>query len=198
MRAKLLVGFAIFLTACSATEQASTCPSSYPAGGCCVGTTVCEYEYPLACEPGCSGGSYQRVECINGQWQDTMHTAGAPSCECPAVDAGGDGPPAETGGASSGLPADRRLIDLTATEKGQMCDWITATHGGYGHTPVCGSGTPILSYPDRASCVADSPSSTSTPSCAATVSQMEACVNQVEPCLEAAGAAAVCAPLLAC
>ena len=37
------------------------------------------------------GGLVLEWECINGQWEDSMHTAGAPSCYCPPTDAQEDG-----------------------------------------------------------------------------------------------------------
>ena len=112
-------------------------------------------------------------------------------------DSGGGGL-ADTGKSSSGLPGGKRLIDLTDTEKGQLCDWMVGFSGGYGHTADCGTGMPILNYPDRAACVKDSSSATATPNCAATVKQLEDCLNVAGACLEAAAAAPVCAPVMTC
>jgi hypothetical protein len=68
-----------FVTSCGGGK---TCPGPWSSDPCTNGT-VCEYSSPLACEAGCSGGSYSRWECINGKWEDTQHTAGAPACYCP-------------------------------------------------------------------------------------------------------------------
>jgi hypothetical protein len=103
--------------------------------------------------------------------------------------------------ATSGLPASTQLINLTDAQKGQLCDWAVAKFGGYG-TPVnCGSGAaPIMSYPDQAACVADAPGTAGTPSCQATVGQMEACLNSISPCATYAefGSSPKCSFLTSC
>lgn len=85
-----------------------------------------------------------------------------------------------SGDSTSGLPASEKLVDLTDGEKAQLCDWAVAKFGGYGST--CNSDWSFMTYPDQASCVADSPNSTSTPDCDATVAQMEACINSLPQC----------------
>jgi hypothetical protein len=92
MSKRLFVVFGAFLAACAGSKASPECPGPWSSDPCVTGT-VCEYSSPLACEPGCSGGSYSRWECINGQWEDTRHTAGGPSCYCPPTDAQGDAPP---------------------------------------------------------------------------------------------------------
>jgi hypothetical protein len=82
--------------------------------------------------------------------------------------------------ATSGLPGSKRLIDLTDAEKGTFCDWAVGKYGGYGRT--CNSDWAFMSYPDRATCIADASSSTNTPNCQATVGQAEACVNAMGSC----------------
>jgi hypothetical protein len=83
----------------------------------------------------------------------------------------------------AGLPASTPLITLTDLQKGQLCDWMVAKFGGYGTPVKCSSAdAPIISYPDQASCVSDAPSPTNTPSCQATVGQMETCLNSISPC----------------
>jgi hypothetical protein len=88
MRKELLILLGAFLVACGSSNALSDsgCPGPWSSDPCVTGT-VCDYSSPLACEAGCSGGSYSRWECINGQWQDSMHTAGAPTCYCPPIDA---------------------------------------------------------------------------------------------------------------
>ena len=75
MQGRPFVVFAAFLAACvgcSKTSPEPGCPGPWSSDPCVTGT-VCEYSSPLTCEPGCSGGSYSRWECINGQWEDSMH-----------------------------------------------------------------------------------------------------------------------------
>ncbi len=99
---------------------------------------------------------------------------------------------------ASGLPGGKRLIDLTDVEKGRLCDWMVAQNGGYGHSAECNASTSFLKYPDQASCVSDSSSATTTPSCVATVKDVEDCLNQVGTCFDAIQAAPVCQSLLKC
>ena len=86
-RGLLILGALLFGCGGGNASPDSACPGPWSADPCVTGT-ACEYSSPLACEAGCSGGSYSRWECINGQWEDTMHTAGAPTCYCPPTDAG--------------------------------------------------------------------------------------------------------------
>ena len=90
------------------------------------------------------------------------------------------------------------MMSLTDAEKGQMCDWAVAKFGGYGTRPGCTS--PLFSYADKAACVADLPSPTTTPSCQATVAQMEACVDSLPACptLTDVANSSQCATLTSC
>ena len=99
---------------------------------------------------------------------------------------------------TSGVSASKTLVSLTDAEKGQMCDWYMPKFGGYGTRSGCSSR--LFSYPDRAACVADAPSATTTQSCQATVGQMEACINTLPKCptLPDVGNSAQCAALTAC
>ena len=106
-----------------------------------------------------------------------------------------------SGGSSSptsGLPASKRLIDLTDAEKGTFCDWAVAKYGGYGRT--CNSDGAFMLYTDRAACIADAPSSSSTPDCQNTVQQAEACVEAMGPCASSADLknSPVCLPMTTC
>ena len=88
---------AAFLAGCGGGGQPppSGCPDNYPAEPCTNGA-VCGFSHALACEAGCSGGSYSRDECMGGKWVNVEHTAGAPMCYCsstgtrvePSLDAG--------------------------------------------------------------------------------------------------------------
>jgi hypothetical protein len=99
---------------------------------------------------------------------------------------------------TSGLPASKRLIDLTDAEKGTFCDWAVAKYGGYGRT--CNSDWVFMLYSDKAACIADAPSSSSTPNCQNTVQQAEACVNAMGPCASFADLknSPVCLPMTTC
>ena len=106
-----------------------------------------------------------------------------------------------SGGSSSptsGLPASKRLIDLTDAEKGAFCDWAVGKYGGYGRT--CNSDWAFMLYSDKAACIADAPSSSNTPSCQNTVQQAEACVDAMGPCASFADlkSSPVCLPMTTC
>jgi membrane-associated PAP2 superfamily phosphatase len=109
-----------------------------------------------------------------------------------ACDSGGGG------SSASGVSGSKQLVSLTSAEKGKLCDWSMAKFGGYGTRSSCSS--PLFSYADQAACMADSPSPTSTPSCQATVAQMEACVNSLPACptLTDVGSSSQCAALASC
>ena len=102
---------------------------------------------------------------------------------CSAVSANN---PDDAGVLSSGVDQSKRLIDLTATEKGQLCDWMVGRAGSYGNPGTCVRSEPSASYPflafdDQADCVEDSPDATFT-DCQATVADLEACVSRLPPC----------------
>ena len=114
-----------------------------------------------------------------------------------AANLGACGSGDSTGG-TSGVSASKQLVSLTDAEKGQLCDWSVAKFGGYGTRSGCTY--PLFSYPDQAAYVADAPSATTTPSCQATVAQMEACVNSLPACptLTDVGSSSQCAALTPC
>jgi hypothetical protein len=85
-----------------------------------------------------------------------------------------------SGDSTSGLDGSKKLADLTYAEMGQFCDWAMNKFGGYSSTcPTWG----FMSYPDRTSCINDVPNSATAPTCQATVSQGEACVNAIPRCV---------------
>jgi hypothetical protein len=60
------------------------CPdASQGATLCWTYGMVCTYAYELDCPDGCSGGDLQQEACVDGQWVNILHTAGAPECFCP-------------------------------------------------------------------------------------------------------------------
>jgi hypothetical protein len=66
----------------------SGCPATAPGGttGCASEGEICEYSYALTCPVGCSGGDYHSYQCSKGLWVDYRHSAGAPRCQCQALD----------------------------------------------------------------------------------------------------------------
>lgn len=108
------------------------------------------------------------------------------------------------GGSTSGLSPSKRLVDLSATESGQLCDWMVPKVGSYGNPGTCdrtqtGAMAAALIYDDQAACIADAPDLTDT-DCVGTVAQMEACVNQLPACATLTDVlnAPACAAVLAC
>ena len=108
------------------------------------------------------------------------------------------------GAGGSGVDGSKKLIDLTAAEKGTLCDWMVGRAGSYGDPGTCdrtqpAPAYPFLAYDDQAACVADSPGATST-ECQATVAQLEACVKTLPACatLTDAGGMPACAILSSC
>ena len=101
----------------------------------------------------------------------------------------GSGP----GGAeTTGVSSSKKLIDLTAAEKGRVCDWMVGKAGSYGKPGTCdrtqtGANSPVWVYDDQADCVDDSPDATFT-ECTATVGQLETCVNTLPACASLAQA----------
>jgi len=101
---------------------------------------------------------------------------------------------------ASGVTQSKRIPDLTVAEQEQVCDWMAAKSGGYGHTSDCNDGTTGVAYPNRAACVGDFfyAASLGSPFCTATVKQLEDCVNQVGTCQAGSDAATMCEALLSC
>jgi hypothetical protein len=75
-----------------------------------------------------------------------------------AAGSGGAGGAGAGGGAGtsqlSGLDSEKIIRDLTADEKGELCDWAMMLVGGYGTRNACSDGRTIQNYADRAQCVA--------------------------------------------
>jgi hypothetical protein len=64
-----------------------SCPATESAGTACTKeNAICEYSYALSCPIGCSGGDYRSYQCSKGRWIDYAHSAGAPRCDCRALD----------------------------------------------------------------------------------------------------------------
>lgn len=98
---------------------------------------------------------------------------------------------------ASGVDKSKSLASLSASEKGQLCDWTASVSGGYGKTMMCAGDSEASNDANQAECVA------SLPSCAITVAQAETCtkvVVTVPLCdqVEKAFTAPECAPLVAC
>lgn len=103
------------------------------------------------------------------------------------------------GSGASGVGSSKRLIDLSDAEKGKLCDWMVGKAGSYGNPGTCDQGTSFLAYVDQADCIDDSPDATFT-DCAATVGQLETCVNMLPACasLTQAASTQACAILSGC
>jgi hypothetical protein len=101
---------------------------------------------------------------------------------------------------TSGVGTSKRLIDLSAAEKGQLCDWMVGRAGSYAKAGSCGAQSDgFLDYADQAACIADSPKSTDT-GCQATVADLEKCVSSLPACATLTQAASMpaCAILQSC
>jgi len=89
-------------------------------------------------------------------------------------------------GGPTGVSSSKKLVDLTAAEKGRVCDWMVGKAGSYGKPGTCdrtktGSDSPLWVYDDQADCVDDLPDATFT-DCEGTVSQLETCVDALPAC----------------
>ena len=109
-----------------------------------------------------------------------------------------------SGAGASGVDSSKRLISLTAAERGLLCDWMVMKAGSYGNPGTCDRTQPAATYPflaydDQAACVEDGPDATTT-GCLATVAQMEACVNMLPACatLTNASSTPACSILSGC
>lgn len=72
------------------TEAGATefgCPVVFPGlnSACASEGAMCDYSSPLNCPVGCSGGDFHGYQCSQGRWVDYRHTAGAPRCQCQAL-----------------------------------------------------------------------------------------------------------------
>jgi len=91
-----------------------------------------------------------------------LAACGSPD-SAPAGDGGPDVPPPDASasaesaaGGDAGLPSidpATNLRSITATQKGELCDWVNGVLGGYGTEINCGAGT-IRNDRDQAQCVA--------------------------------------------
>jgi hypothetical protein len=46
------------------------------------------------------------------------------------------------------------LVDLTAAQKGELCDWVNNSLGGYGHITYCDAAVPMENATSQAVCIA--------------------------------------------
>jgi len=88
--------------------------------------------------------------------------------EAAAPEAGVDAP--STDATLPPIAPSKLISDLSAEEKGQLCDWSAALQGGYGTVTVCSDGSSVMNSANRESCVA-----TFMFRCPVTVSQFETC-----------------------
>jgi len=97
------------------------------------------------------------------------------------------------GGDGSGVSRSKRIVDLTADEESDLCDFIVDVQDGP-RTVMCGPNVSI-SFNGKADCLTDN--NTFSASCAATVAQAEDCAEQTgaDPCGEIPS---VCAVFFTC
>jgi hypothetical protein len=118
------------------------------------------------------------------------------------VACGGSGDTGSMGNAS-GVPSSKRIVELSDTEKGRLCDWMVSKAGSYGTPGACDrsqqAAYPFLAYDDQAACIEDAVDATDT-DCKATVAQVEACVGLLPACatLTQLASAPACAILSGC
>jgi hypothetical protein len=79
-----------------------------------------------------------------------------------------------SGGTGSGLPGTKKVVDLTTGEIDQFCTFVVAAFPT--RTITCGTQM-VMFGSDKASCISKAPSPSTTPNCAATVAQSEACFD---------------------
>ncbi len=76
------------------------------------------------------------------------------------------------------LDSSQRLVTLSDTQRGALCDWYAQRAGGYGRTIPCeASGIPMV-IDARASCILDYElQAAQHPNCPTTVGQYESCAE---------------------
>jgi len=97
----------------------------------------------------------------------------------------------------SGIDESTPVLSLTPAQKTFLCEWVATRIGGYGRTIDCGSGDTISSD-TYSECLAGGMFTNVSPDCAATVSDVETCINGVveqQPCT---GFPFGCLNILAC
>lgn len=81
---------------------------------------------------------------------------------------------------SSGPSRNKELSQLTVAEQTELCDWVSALLGGYGHRETCPD-PDLAQYAadDLATCLASMVTT-----CSATVADYESCMKEVakDPC----------------
>jgi len=105
------------------------------------------------------------------------------------------GTPALPNGPTSGVDETKKLSELNATEKAQLCDWEAGILGGYNHKTTCSGGSSTTNAASQSACVSKMPAT-----CEATVQEIEDCskIDAKDPCAFAILTAPECKPLLAC
>ena len=90
----------------------------------------------------------------------------------------------------------KKLIELTAEEKLQLCDWGVCHFGGYGAASSCTNGPAVIVAANRQNCVSQFPKNAS---CTATVQDQMDCVAATakNPCQSTLFSSA-CSEVLAC
>ena len=62
--------------------------------------------------------------------------------------------PSDANGSFPSVAATKKISELTAAEKGELCDWYAGLFGGYGHMTECGASS-VQVYTSQAVCIAN-------------------------------------------
>ena len=99
-------------------------------------------------------------------------------------------------GPSSGVDANTRIPALSDADAIALCDWIAGRFGGYGQGVTCTDGTTLSARQSRELCVGDFHNTS--PTCTATVGNLEECTNGAVAQPRCATVPAVCFVILTC
>jgi hypothetical protein len=105
--------------------------------------------------------------------------------------------PLPDAGVDAALPSidpSTTVPELTAAQKGELCDWIESQLGGYGVTITCPAMKTIQNYANESECEAVMFRS----GCAYTVGQLEACIEGEAPSMGCSFPASLCQQVVNC
>lgn len=182
------------------------CLANCSTAGHCTGTETCSNGF---CIPTCDEGCPAAMQCISDINECMFDCEANPALCGPSemcqmgiqcVKAVPDAGPLTCmpggGAATSGITGSKTVGSLTVAEQGTFCDWAAAVSGGYNCSEACDGGITTHFATSQADCI----SKFTKPGCAATVTQVEACLkeNAQDLCSLKILTAASCAPVRAC
>jgi hypothetical protein len=103
-------------------------------------------------------------------------------------------PDAEVDAAPPPIDPSTTVPELTAAQKGDLCDWLTNLLGGYGSTITCPATVTIQNYANQSQCEAVVFRS----GCMYTVAQLEACIEAEAPSMGCSVPASLCQQVINC